>query len=273
MTDIVKKEGGSIQTNDANSLLKMAIEKDLDVEKLKALMDLRDREERKNAEKEFEYHFALMQQEYVPVIKNKYGAKNAFKYCPLPEILKAYAPILSQHGFSYRWSEKTFEKERETTCYLSGYGHTRSASIVLPIAEQNQMISSIQARGITAEYGRRYSFVNVTGCIVADEQDGDGEMPQTNPKKITEQINKLLPLIPLKFRKQYADKASASKDTSVLEELYTEIANLKLRCQKMLVRADNKGGLVEKQKVLDGLNKATEESHIVDWEAHVESLQ
>lgn len=272
MLEIVKKENNAIQTTDANALLKMAIEKDLDVDKLKALMDLRDREERKNAEKEFEHHFAIMQQEYVPVIKRKSGPKDAFKYCPLPEILKIYVPILSKHGFSYRFSEKTLDKERETTCYLSGYGHTRSASIVLPIADQNQMISSIQARGITAEYGRRYSFLNVTGCIVADEQDTDGKLPETNTKKIIEQINALLPLIPLKFRESFASRIS-TEPKEKLGDLYNEAATLKLRCQKMLLAAEAKGGIKEKQKVLDGLKKATNETNLVDWEAHIEGLR
>jgi hypothetical protein len=105
-----------------------------------------------------------------------------------------YAPILARHGFSYRWEEEEVEGkvEKKTTCFLSGYGFSRQASISLPHGVQNGMINPIQARGVTSEYGRRYTFMNVTGCIVADEMDTDGVIdkghetqtqPHTQPER------------------------------------------------------------------------------------------
>jgi hypothetical protein len=171
-------------SSESGQLLRMAIEKDLDVEKLKALMDLRDREDRRKAERDFENHFAEMQRDYIPAFKSKSvetaNGKTAYSYCPLPRILAVYAPILARHGFSYRWEESELDGklEKKTTCFLSGYGFSRHASISLPYGATNQLINSIQARGATSEYGRRYTFMNVTGCIVADETDTDGIIPE-----------------------------------------------------------------------------------------------
>ena len=173
------EETGLVKSESAQ-LLQMAIEKDLDVDKLKALMDLRDRDERRKAERDFENHFAEMQRDYIPAYKSKNVKTNsggvAYSYCPLPQILAVYAPILARHGFSYRWEEIEIEGkgEKKTTCFLSGYGFSRQASISLPWGGTNQLINAIQARGATSEYGRRYTFMNVTGCIVADDTDTDG---------------------------------------------------------------------------------------------------
>ena len=183
----VEKESLALTINsESGQLLKMAIEKNLDVEKLKALMDLRDREDRRKAERDFENHFAEMQRDYIPAFKSKDvktgSGQVAYSYCPLPVILSVYAPILARHGFSYRWEEEEIESksEKRTTCFLSGYGFTRQASISLPYGSTNQLINPIQARGATSEYGRRYTFMNVTGCIVADEMDTDGVI-ETKP--------------------------------------------------------------------------------------------
>lgn len=170
-------------------LLQMAIDKNLDADKLEKLINLKNQEEERRAEKEFEFHFAEMQKDYIPAYKKKsvhtLSGNLAYKYCPLPQILAIYAPILSKHGFSYRWeeTETADKKEKATICFLSGHGFTRSASIVLPYDEGNKLVNSIQARGVTSEYGRRYTFMNVTGCIVADETDTDGRLPQAEQTK------------------------------------------------------------------------------------------
>lgn len=177
----------AVIVSESGRLLQMAIEKDLDVDKLRALMDLRDREDRRKSEREFEEHFAEMQKDYIPAFKTKTvhtkSGAEAYNYCPLPQILAVYAPILARHGFSYRWEEMEVQgkNEKMTTCFLSGYGFTRQASISLPYGDQNLLINSIQARGATSEYGRRYTFMNVTGCIVADELDTDGKIEPQKP--------------------------------------------------------------------------------------------
>jgi hypothetical protein len=203
--------------NNLFSLIQSA--KDIDADKFEKLLALHERNELRLAEKEFDRCFAEMQKDYVPAYKTKYGAKEAYKYCPLPQILSIYAPILAKHGFSYRWEEKESEDKREkiTVCYLSGHGFSRSASISLPYAPENAMINPIQARGATSEYGRRYTFMNVTGCIVADEIDADTQViingkvfkpnapAATQIKEMMEEMN-LPESERVKYRKMFKEK-------------------------------------------------------------------
>jgi hypothetical protein len=180
-----------VKLTESGQLLQMAIDKDLDIEKLRALMDLHDRAELKKAEKEFEARFSEMQRDYIPAHKSKDVKTNsggvAYSYCPLPLILSVYAPILAKHGFSYRWEENEIDGklEKKTTCFLSGHGFMRQASISLPYGATNNLINPIQARGATSEYGRRYTFMNVTGCIVADDTDTDGIIEHPTPGNAT----------------------------------------------------------------------------------------
>jgi hypothetical protein len=254
--------------SESGVLLKLAIQNNLDIEKIRALMDLRDRDEKHQAEKLFEMHFSEMQRDYVPAFKTKYGAEKAYKYCPLPQILAVYAPILSKHGFTYRWeeTENPEKKEKTTTCFLSGHGFTRAASITLPYADTNKMISLIQARGITSEYGRRYSFMNITGCLVADE-NSDGEIPEANTAKLKQVIAVKIQLVPIGLQKKFIAELAAVKDEKV-SLLYDLVNDVRARVQSKLkaVTAD------KKQRALETANKINTLDELVLWEESVENL-
>lgn len=265
--------------SEVGALLRLAIDKDLDTEKLKALMDLRDRDEQRKYEKEFNYHFAEMQKEYTPVIKNK-AVDGKYKYCPLPEILAVYAPILSRHGFSYYFEESEIAevKEKVITCVLAGYGHQRDAKVSLPHMGQitsragNVVTNEIQARGATSEYGRRYAFMNVTGCIVKDASDTDGVIPEDNTAKVKNAINQILPLIPEKIRELYINQMKKAKAPQEFENILKNADAVKMRCQKLLVDAKRKGGLDKIKEIHTAISKITQVNELLDWEVHIEDL-
>lgn len=262
--------------SESGTFLQTAINRGAGIEELRLLMDLRDRDERWRAEREFEARFAEMQKEYVAAIKKKEVRTNegrlAYHSCPLPEILLVYTPILTKHGFSYRWDEKPLENgERRTTCYLSGYGHTRSAYVDLPVADQNKMANKIQVRGITKEYGRRYSFMDVTGCIVADEQDTDGVLPPQNIGAARNRVALHLPYLPGGMRDEFKAQMEAG-GVDELNELAKTATTLRARCQKILKLAEKKGGVEAKQKIMTGFKDVKKASDLMDWESYAEGL-
>ena len=277
--EIIKEESKDIAKTGSETLLQMAIQKDLDIEKLKLFMDLRDREEEKVSEKMFASRFAEMQKDYIPAIKNKdvqtRSGKHAYSYCPLPEILLVYSPILARHGFSYSWDEKTLENsEKRITCTLSGYGHSKSTSIDLPIAPKNDFTNAIQSRGSTTEYGRRYTFMNITGCIIADE-DSSGILPGENEEdieKLKKETNASLSFIPGPLRDYYAGKINEAKKDEI-QELHKIIIDLRGRCQKIIKTANYFGGESEKKKILIGIKESKTMNEIVDWEVYVDDLR
>lgn len=263
--------------SESNSLIRMAIDKDLDIEKLRILIDLRNREESRQAERLFEFHFSEMQKEYVPVYKTKDGPRKAWKYAQLSDILLIYAPILTKHGFSYWWEEaETTEKTKTVTFFLSGYGHTRKVSITLPHADRNDMINIIQARAITTEYGRRYTFKNLTGCIVADEEDTDGVLPPQDPELVKKTISLLMQYAPKGMRPSFSERLKTAK-VEDLEKLMGEVESLKERRQQALKKiekrlSDPKAAAEARAKAIAGLENVNNLDELVDWEAFCESL-
>jgi len=261
--------------SESNALLRMAIDKDLDIEKLKTLIELRDREEERRAQSLFEYHFAEMQKDYVPVAKSKAVMskdKNtaAYFYCPLPDILETYTPIISSHGFGYRFDITDLPDNLiRIACHLTGYGHTRTTAITLPILTAGMYMNAIQSRGATIEYGRRYTFMNVTGCIVSDE-NGSAE-PKLDPEMARKHAALLIQFAPKGMQKELLEalKAAAGED---LEKVVHEAEVLKERCQMAIRNVDKRGGAEAKAKAVSSLAQVTNLDELAAWESYCEGL-
>lgn len=162
---------------EAGAIVRLAVEKDLDVDKLERLLEMKKREEERIAKQEFDSHFTAMQKDFPPVrktkgVKDKSGSRVLYKYCPLEDILTVYAPIIADHGFSYRWTEEALEGNiKRIWCIISGYGHEEKGYVDIPIQEGNSFTNAIQQRGVSTSYGKRYSFVNALGIIIEGEDD------------------------------------------------------------------------------------------------------
>ena len=174
---IIKKPKQEIAIqSESGALLKLAIDKDLDVDKLEKLIDLKVREEERQCKKDFDFHFNEMQEDYLPVIKehevfNKSGT-HMYNFAPLEDILKVYAPIVAKHGFSFRWEEESKnEKEKRIYCIISGYGYEKKGYADIPIIPGNDFTNPIQQRGVSTSYGKRISFVNSFGVIIKGQDD------------------------------------------------------------------------------------------------------
>ena len=80
----------AIQQTETGQLLKMAVDKDLDVDKLERLIEMKNKEEDRLAKKDFDLHFGIMQSQFPTVpktkkVKNKSGTL-LYKYCPLENL-------------------------------------------------------------------------------------------------------------------------------------------------------------------------------------------
>jgi hypothetical protein len=163
-------------------LIMLAIQGDADVVKLEKLIELKNREEARQAKREFDMHFAQMQAEFVPVARSKQGDKG--KYAPIEALQKQYGPIIAGHGFAYRWSEETIDDKLRVILHISGYGHTETNHKDLPFYEPDKgsqsgkpIMNPLQAEGTRSTYGQRYTFRAGFGLIIEDE-DTDGSFDQ-----------------------------------------------------------------------------------------------
>jgi hypothetical protein len=168
-----------------DGLIAIALEKGLDTETLEKLIALRNAELARQAKVAFDEEFAKMQRDFVPVGRSRQATndqgRKLYSFCPLEDILLANAPIIAAHGFSYKWSEEALpSKEKRIYCIVSGYGHEERAYVDIPVIEGNKVTNAIQQRGSATSYGKRYSFLNAFGIIIAGEEDDAGANVRQN---------------------------------------------------------------------------------------------
>lgn len=143
----------------------------VDVEKLRALIDMKKEIDRYHAEQEFNAAFSAMQPE-IPVIVEK-ARTDKGKYAPLEDIIEVVRPIMAKHGFGL--SHETFhmpDGSRKIVGVLTHRaGHKRTSEFIAP-PDKSGSKNDIQALGSTGTYGRRYT-TNDLLCIVTRGEDDD----------------------------------------------------------------------------------------------------
>jgi prolyl oligopeptidase PreP (S9A serine peptidase family) len=173
-----------------------------------------------------------MQAEYVPVARtrevwNKPHDRILYRFAPLEDILKVYSPIISRHGFSYRWQEETLEgnNTKRVWCIVSGYGHEEKTYVDIPIMPGNDFTNSVQQRGVSTSYGKRYSFANTFGIIFA----GDDDESQFEPDTIIGVADEV-------------SKLKAAKSMAELAQVFSAVYN-KVKADTSLDEEDRKSRL------------------------------
>lgn len=233
-----------VEETETSHLLRMAVDKNLDVDKLEKLIELKNKEEARLAKKDFDLHFGMMQAEFPTVRKTKEAQdinnKLLYKYCPLENIVKVLGPVIKNHGFTYWFSsEMVKENEMRIFCHISGWGHEKTNHIDFPVIPGTRATNKIQERGITESYGQRYAFKAGFGFVIAGEDDEsnmaskpDIDEPEEIPtdEKLKRLRKDCLELV-AKVRKHNEDDeverfktlcADNGKDYAALKKIYDE---------------------------------------------------
>jgi len=158
-------------------LLRIAIDKGADLEKLEKLMDLQERWEAKEAKRAFDAAFAAFKAEAVVILRGrevKDGPLKGKSYAELHHVVNAVTPALSKHGLSSSWKLTKDDRDwMEVTCYLRHVnGHEESVSMGGP-PDTGGAKNTIQARASTKTYLERYTLKAITG-LSEQEDDDDG---------------------------------------------------------------------------------------------------
>jgi len=147
-----------------------ALEMGVSAEILKQMMDLRDREEAKQARRAFDAAISKAKARMTPVIKNATGHNNK-RYADFSAVSRMVDPILSDYGLSYRF--KTTQNDKITvTCVLSHEdGHSEETTLSAP-SDTTGNKNAIQAIGSTITYLSRYSLMASLGLSASEDDDG-----------------------------------------------------------------------------------------------------
>lgn len=180
--ELAERASDAMSTDD---LLRLAVQKaegTPGIEIVERIVALRERQEARQAERAFFDALGRFQDECPPITKSKEGlrtktGKVVSWYAPLDKVVMIARPILRKHGFSFKWDSRTEDKMMHTTCTLRHEdGHSDTSTFSAPVGNISSLTSGMQDHSGALTYGKRQSFVQVTGLVTADE-DNDGYVP------------------------------------------------------------------------------------------------
>lgn len=162
-------------------LLRLAVEKDLDVDKLARLVEMQERAMERDARMQFFDAMAEFQRKCPPIRKTSAartspeGGKVLYTFAALDEIARTINPIMAAVGLSYSWDSTVSGDDKGATlvCVCTvrhKAGHAVTATFGCPIAGTN-MMSGAQKAASALTYARRQSLVQALGLTTTDEDD------------------------------------------------------------------------------------------------------
>jgi hypothetical protein len=191
-TEIVRQES----MNPAQ-LLTLAVDKDLDIDKLSKLMELQKVWQADQARKAFFSSLAKFQSEVPEIRKSKAVAFNEVKYnyAPLSDVVRQIKDTCRECGLSYRWEIADNKEEIKVTCLVTHTdGHTEQTTMTANPDDSGKK-NKIQQRGSSIEYLKRYTLIGALGLSTTDS-DIDGYTPEISldilHKTYMEDYNKLI---------------------------------------------------------------------------------
>lgn len=221
-TEIVKTE----QLN-PTQLLALAVDKDLDIDKLSRLMDLQKSWEADKARKSFFEAMTRFQSEVPDLRKSKAVSFKEVKYnyAPLSDITRQIKDTCKDCGLSYRWEIQDTKEEIKVTCLITHVdGHTERTTMTASPDDSGSK-NKIQARGSAIEYLKRYSLIGALGLSTSDS-DIDGAQPEISldilHKQYIEHYNQLIQ-IDSSYTRWHPDNFKSEKTQKLYLKAISEI--------------------------------------------------
>lgn len=162
-------------------LLQLAVQRGVDTEQLKQLMQLEREWKADRARDAFHAAMNAFRSEALEIVKHKrvsFG-DTSYKHATLAHIVEVAAPALSRHGLSHRWETTQSGGNGAdisvitVSCIITHeLGHSERTTLSAA-PDSSGKKNSIQAIGSTVTYLQRYTFTAITG-LAAKDQDDDG---------------------------------------------------------------------------------------------------
>ncbi len=154
---------------------RVAMDPTLPIERLTALMDMRERQMNKEAEQVFNRAFAEAMAEMPDVKRSGHNKHLNVHYSTLDDLIHATRPVLSRHGLSLNWQSAIVGNDITVTAIVRhAQGHSIQTTLTGPRDNGKQM-NVLQGGGSTETYLKRYTGFAILGLSSGDEQDDDGQ--------------------------------------------------------------------------------------------------
>lgn len=239
---------------DPVAMMMTAMERGASLEQIEKMMDLRERWERREAEKAFREAFAAFRGLNIIIPKTKHvdrGRGGSFDQAEYDEVCRRLSPGLSANGFSFRHDQKfglrrvmTDGAENDigwvwVTCYLEHRdGHSEKLELEGPPGDLS-VNTPTQNMQTTASYLKRQSVLAITGTATGGEDDEAAMRKRTEKDADPEADSEL------------TAKLQAGRDASMLgEKALTEWWG-KLTAKERSALNDDFGGLRRAARAAD----------------------
>jgi len=189
----------------------------MDVGKLKELLELQERYDATQARKAYTVAMAAFKADPPTIIKDKqvsYG-QTSYKHATLSNATSIINKALSEHGLAASWITEQNGKEIKVTCRIVHIdGHSEQTSMEAPPDDSGKK-NPIQQIASTVTYLERYTLFAITGLAAQEDDDGGGagkqpanvDPPNEQEQECIEAICKLI--IPPKGKQVDAKKIAS----------------------------------------------------------------
>lgn len=181
-------------------LVQVAVERGVDADQLKMLMDLQREWKADRAREAFIAAITAFRAEPLKVGKGKHvkyvskrtGDVTEYDHATLAQVVDAVVLALSKHGLAHRWETKQEGQLISVACVLTHMqGHSERVSLSAP-ADDSGGKNSIQAVGSTVTYLQRYTLMAITGLAAKDMDDDGGADVETITDKQAAELQSLI---------------------------------------------------------------------------------
>lgn len=165
---------------------RVAMNPDLPIERMTALMDMRERQLDKEAEQAFNQAFAQAMAKMPDVPRSGENKHLKTKYSTLDDLIRTARPALSEFGLSLNWQTTNEEGGIHVRAIVRhALGHSISTALSGPRDSGKQM-NALQGAGSTETYLKRYTGFGLLGLSSGDEVDNDGQSSGQTLKLISQ---------------------------------------------------------------------------------------
>lgn len=176
MTDIAKIDANVTAVADPmlSMIERVLMAPDVPMDRITAMMDLRERQMDKEAEQAFNAAFASAMADMPEVKRTGENKHLKRKYATLDDLIRAARPVLSKHGLSLNWQTGI---DGETIWVRAVVRHALGHQIETEQRgprDKGQQMNALQGGGSTETYLKRYTGFAILGLSSGDEVDDDG---------------------------------------------------------------------------------------------------
>lgn len=182
-----------------SAILQMSMDPKADIQKMQAIMDMKNDMDDRSAEKQFSIAMALAQGEMEPVARTAWNDQTKSYYSRFDQIIRDIKPIYTKHGFALIFSTGRVEddKKREAGWYrvnctvTHAAGHSKEFFMDLPPDEAGIAgtvnKTPMHAFGSTNSYGKKYLTTGIFNIAMLNEDnDGNGAPPAQQVEMVSE---------------------------------------------------------------------------------------